>query len=129
MEKIKKYLIDSDVLIDYLRGSSATRDFLSELRKKGVLMISVINVVEIYSDKDIKNEKKKKLIDNFIDEFKIVTLEENLSKNAGKIRMKYQTPFADAIIAASAIETKSFLVTGNIKHFSKIKCLKILSSK
>lgn len=129
MEKIKNYLIDSDVLIDYLRGSSTTRDFLFELKKEGILMISVINVVEIYSGRDIKNKKKKKLIDNFIDEFKIITLEKGLSENAGKIRMEYQTPFADAIIAASAIETKSFLVTRNIKHFSKIKNLKILSSK
>lgn len=129
MEKIKKYLIDSDILIDYLRGFSATRNFLFELRKKGILMISVINVVEIYSGRDIKNKKKKRIIDNFISEFKIITLERSLSEDAGKIRMEYQTPFADAIIAASAIETKSFLVTRNIKHFSKIKHLKILSSK
>ena len=129
MEEIKRYFIDSDVLIDYLRGYSATRGFLLGLKKKGILITSVVNIVEIYSGKDIKNRKKKKIIDDFMDEFKIIALEKDLSKEAGKIRMEHQTPFADAIIAASAIKTKSFLVTRNIKHFSKIKGLKILSSK
>ena len=127
MEKIKKYFIDSDIIIDYLRGVSTTRDFLLELKRKGILIISVVNIVEIYSGKSIKNIKKKKVIDNFLDEFKIVVLKKNLAKISGKIRMEYQTPFADAIIAASAIESKAVLVTRNVKHFSKIKGLKLLS--
>ena len=53
MERLKRYLINSDILIDYLRGLSSTRDFLFDRRKQGILMISVINVVEIYSGKDI----------------------------------------------------------------------------
>ena len=127
MEKIKKYFIDSDVIIDHLRGVLATRDFLLELKKKGILIISVVNIVEIYSGKSIKNVKKRKAIDNFLDEFKIIALDKSLAKMSGRIRMEYQTPFADAIIAASAMESKAVLVTRNVKHFSKIKGLKLLS--
>jgi len=127
MEKIKKYFIDSDVIIDYLRGVSEIRDFLVELKKKGILVISVVNIVEIYSGKSIKSVKKKIVIDSFLDEFKVVVLEKSLAKISGRIRMEYQTPFADAIIAASAIESKAILVTRNVKHFSKIKGLKLLS--
>ena len=129
MERVKKYLIDSDILIDYLRGLLKTRDFLFRLREKGILIISVINVVEVYSGKEIKNAKKRKIVDGFLNEFEIISLEENLAREAGKIRMKYQVPFADAIIAATAMKTKSFLATRNIKHFSKIKNLKIISSE
>lgn len=127
MEKIKKYLIDSDVIIDYLRGVPTTRDFLLELKKKGILIISTVNIVEIYSGKSLKSVKKKKAIDSFLNEFKIIALDENLAKMSGKIRMEYQTPFADAIIAASAIELKAVLTTRNVKHFSKIKGLRLLS--
>lgn len=125
--EMKKYLIDSDILIDYLRGSSNTRDFLFGLNQKATLMISAVNVVEIYSGKNIQNTNKKKIIDCFLNEFKIIPLEKNLAKEAGEIRMKYQTPFADAIIAASAIKSQAILATRNIKHFSKIKNLKIIS--
>ena len=125
MEKLNAYLIDSDILIDYLRGFSDTRTFLFNLKEQGYLMISTINVVEIYSGRDIKNSKKRKIIDDFINEFKIIPLEEDIAKQAGIIRMKYQTPFADAIIAATAINSHFSLVTKNIKHFSKIKGLKL----
>ena len=124
-----KYFIDSDILIDYLRGFSDTRDFLFNLRKQGILIISVVNVVEIYSGKDIKNLRKKDTIDCFIDEFDIVPLEKELAKQAGIIRMKHQIPFADAIVAATAIDSHAILATRNIKHFSKIKNLKIISPK
>ena len=45
MEKISKFLIDSDILIDFLRGLNKTRGFLFKLRKEGELLISVINMV------------------------------------------------------------------------------------
>jgi tRNA(fMet)-specific endonuclease VapC len=126
MAEIKRYLVDSDVLIDYLKGLSKRRRLLLKLREEGVLIISVINVVEIYSGKEIKDSRKRKIIDEFLSEFEIISLEENLAKRAGIIRMQYQVPFADAIVAATAIETNSILVTRNVKHFSKIKGLKLL---
>jgi len=125
MEKIKMFLIDTDVLIDFLRGLKEARDFLFRLRKEGKLLISVINVAEIYSGKEIKNFAKRKIIDQFLSEFEIVSLDENLAKRAGEIKLDYQLPFADAIVAATAINTQSILVTRNIKHFSKIKNLKL----
>jgi hypothetical protein len=128
MEKISKFLIDSDILIDFLRGLNEARDFLCKLRKEGELLISVINLVEIYSGKEIKNTKKRKIIDQFLSEFKIIPLDEDLAKLAGEIRLNYYLPFADAIVAATTIYTGSILATRNVKHFSKIKSLKLKSN-
>jgi predicted nucleic acid-binding protein len=50
-----------------------------------------------------------------------------LAKESGIIRMLYQVPFADAIVAATAIKTDSILVTRNTNHFLKIKGLKLCS--
>jgi len=127
MEKIKSFLIDTDVLIDFLRGLKEVSDFLFRLRKEGKLLISVINVAEIYSGKEIKNPAKRKIINQFLNEFEIISLDENLAKKAGKIRLDYQLPFADAIVAATTINTRSILITRNIKHFSKIRNLKLKS--
>ncbi|MDI6883089.1 MAG: type II toxin-antitoxin system VapC family toxin [Patescibacteria group bacterium] len=129
MEKLKRYFVDSDILIDYLRGRPKTRDFLFKLRKKGVLIISVINLVEIYSGREIKEPEKKRIIKQFLSEFEIITLEENSAQEAGEIRRKYQLPFADSIIAAIALRTQSILVSRNIRHYSKIKNLKLLVPK
>ena len=121
----KKYLIDSDILIDYLRGFPPSKDFLIDFKNKFFLFISVINIIEIYSGKDLKSPHKKKLIDSFLNEFEIIELDEKIAKKAGEIRRRYQMPFADAIISASAIENSCTLVTRNVKHFSKVKELKI----
>lgn len=128
MAEIKRFFIDSDILIDFLRGFKETQNFLFRLRNEGKLLISVINVVEVYSGKEIRDEKKRKVIDGFISEFEIISLDENLAKVAGEIRANYQLPFADAIVAATAIKMESILVTKNIKHFSKIKDLELKSN-
>jgi len=46
---MKGYCIDSDILIDYLRGQSKARDFLLTSSKEKALWISIVSVVEIYS--------------------------------------------------------------------------------
>jgi len=127
MEKIKKYLVDSDILIDYLRGDIKTRDFLFKLQGQGILMISVVNIVEIFSGQDIKDEKKKKIIEDFLNEFRIIILDENLAKHAGIVRMKYNLPFADSMIATTALDNDAVLVTRNIKHFSNIDGIELYS--
>ena len=63
--EIKEYLIDSDILIDYLRGIKKAYNFLLKENFKGRLWISVINVMEIYSGKDTKSPKKKKSLMSF----------------------------------------------------------------
>lgn len=47
------YLLDSDILIDYLRGNENANNFLLESRKTSNLYISLISIAEIYSGKDI----------------------------------------------------------------------------
>ena len=42
-----RYLIDTDVLIEYLRGSYQAADFLEQLQ--GELLISAITVAELFS--------------------------------------------------------------------------------
>ena len=125
--EVKDYLIDSDVLIDYLRGVKKAYSFLLKENFKGKLWISVINVMEIYSGKDTKSPKKEKIINEFLNSFKIIPINKEIAITAGKIRRDYQKPFADAIVAASALAYNLFLVTRNKKHFVKIKNLKVIS--
>ena len=125
--EIKEYLIDSDVLIEYLRGIKKAYNFLLKENFKGKLWISVINVMEIYSGRDTKSPKKERIINEFLNSFKIIPINKEIAIKAGKIRRDYQKPFADAIVAASALAYNLFLVTRNKKHFAKIENLKVIS--
>ena len=57
-----KYLIDTDILIDILRGVRGSKEFILDLWNKGELL-TLINIMEIMSGKERrvreKREKKK----------------------------------------------------------------------
>src|SRR3990167_6900138 len=95
---MKGYCVDSDILIDYLRGQNKAREFLLSASKEQALWISIVSVVEIFSGKET-------------------------AKRAGELRRDYGRPFADMIIAASVLEFDLSLVTRNAKHFDKLKDL------
>ncbi len=120
------YLVDSDILIDYLRGQEHARAFLLEANKKTTLWISVISLVEVYSGKETKDFQKLNRVEEFLSNFEIVWLSLNIAKRAGELRRDYQKPFADMIIAAGALEYDLRLITRNIKHFDSIKDLESL---
>ncbi len=126
MEDVKGLCLDSDVLIDYLRGTTNAHDFLLEKIGKISLFISVVGIVEIYSGKETKIPEKKEIIEIFLANFRIIILTQGIAKRAGELRRDHQKPFADMIIAASAMEYGLPLVTRNIKHFRTIRGLKVL---
>lgn len=126
MESVKTYCVDSDILIDYLRGFEKAREFLIHASDEATLVISIISVVEIYAGKDTQDAEKRKLIDEFLSNFQIIDLSLATAKHAGELRRDFQKPFADMIIAASVLESRASLVTKNKKHFNGIIGLKIL---
>ncbi len=125
MERIAGLCIDTDILIDYLRGLEGARIFLLEVSKTKTLSISVISVVEIYSGSETKNLQKKKMIDLFLQNFYVIPVNMEIARLAGELRRDYQRPFADMIVAASALSQGLKLVTKNTKHFQAIEMLEL----
>lgn len=123
---MKGYCIDSDILIDYLRGQSKARDFLLTTSKERALWISIVSVVEIYSGKETKDTKKRAQIEAFLSNFSIMGLSYEIAKRAGELRRNYTRPFADMIIAAGVLELDLVLITRNIRHFDALKDLNVI---
>ena len=121
MEDIRGYCIDSDILIDYLRGIEYARVFLSDTGVQSTLFISTVSVVELYAGKETRNQEKRERLELFLGNFEIIPLNGIIARTAGALRRDYQKPFADMIIAASAIEYKLYLATRNIKHFQLLE--------
>ncbi len=114
-------LIDTDVLIDVLRGIEPAIQFLqsSEDHK----FVSCVTVVELYAG--VKEGKEKTTLDRFMRLFDVIPIDNELAKAAGLIKRDYAnksgTGFADAIIAATAIHHRYTLVTLNKKHFAMLQ--------
>lgn len=114
-------LIDSDVLIDYLRDRAEAVTYLESLTPP--LSISAITVAELYAG--VRDGAERMTLDRFIDSFQVVTIDEDIATRAGIIRRDFGkshgTGLADAVIAATAELHHAKLVTLNSKHFQMIK--------
>lgn len=117
-----KILIDTSVIIDYFRRTDKERSFLQQLSpSENEFYISIITHTECFAGKSIwENENAKKALEIFLSGFKILSLEEKTSEQAGKIKAKFGTKIPDAIIAATAIVWQLKLFTLNRKDFEKI---------
>jgi len=111
------YLIDTNILIHYLRGKTEAINFLENAEMP--LYISSINVAELYAG--VREGDEKTLLKNFVAAFDIVFVNGEIAKRAGLFKRDYAKThgvgLADALIAASAEFVQATLVTQNVKHF------------
>lgn len=124
-----KILLDTSVIVDYLRRKDKERTILHLLAQDGnELYISIITHAECYAGKSIWESKDaRNALEVFLSGLKILSLEEKISEKAGGIKAKYSTEIPDAVIAATAISHKLKLATLNTKDFEKIKGIKLLT--
>ena len=120
-----RYLIDTDILIEYLRGSEPAATFLEGL--EGDLLISAISVAELFSG--AKGSEELAALDQFMLAFEVIPVDEQLARQGGIIRQEYHpshgTGLADALIAASAMETGAELLTFNRRHHPMVEGVRV----
>ena len=122
---MEKILIDSDVIIDFLRGhNERIRVIFERIEDKKIIpCVTLINIVELYSGGDIAEKNKIDILEELLSHFEIIDLTVDISKKASILRRKYNLGLADALITASCIKENIKLVTFNQKHFSKVKAI------
>ena len=124
MKKNEKILVDTDILIDFLKGQQESVLYIKN--NSNIISISVISVAELFSG--IRNKIEKKDIEYFLNLFPILSVTPEIAKLGGIFRNKYFKSFnvslADAIIAATAKINDLNLKTLNTKHFPMFKGIK-----
>lgn len=120
----KQLLIDTDVIIDYLRNHVSAIDYLEKISE--VLCLSAISVAEIYAG--IRDQREQKAVDIFLSAFTVIPMDNSIAIAGGVLRKKYGkshgTGLADALIAATAVEHKMNLVTLNTHHYPMLKTIR-----
>ena len=113
-------LVDTDVLIDYLRGGEPAVSFLE--RARGPLLVSAISVAELYSG--VREGAERKAMESFLMAFELVVVDGIVAARGGLHRRKYGSShgvgLADALIAATAEIRRARLATLNRRHFPMV---------
>ena len=124
---MEKFLIDTTVLVDHLRGKNWAKTFLTRQN----LFVSFVSYAELLQG--ARNKQEQKLVKELIRSFAVKWGSEAVNRTAINLLSKYFLKFnlrlLDALIAATALENSLILVTDNTKHFKFIPHLKVLSPK
>jgi predicted nucleic acid-binding protein len=107
-------LIDTDVLIDHLRGARQ----LAPGRHR--LHYSVITRAELFAGNTASN-----LVSTLLAPFREIPVDRAVAERAGRIRRESGIRLPDALIAATAIEHRLGLATRNRSDFEPVRSLRL----
>jgi len=126
-----KYLIDSDMLIYYLKGKPNAIARLGEIPAED-LYTSRINATELLYGACNSERVRYNLsvIEPFLEQFTLLEFDAKASRifareKAHLKRTDTLIPDMDLMIAAIAIANDCTLITNNLKHFERIRGLKV----
>lgn len=125
-------VIDTDVLIYFLRASKEVVCNIEAILQTEKLGISIITLAEIYEGFFSQSETMKTKLEHF-EKFKnkhltVINLDDDICKAFGKLRnfLRNKNKLIDnfdLLIAATCITYNLPLYTKNFKHFKKIDLL------
>jgi predicted nucleic acid-binding protein len=114
-------LIDTDVLIWYLKGNKNAQNIITN---NIPFKISIINYMELIQGMKSKNELR--ILQKYLKQWhvEIIQVNENISIKAMFLVEDYflshSLELSDAIIAATSLEKQETIITANDKHYKYI---------
>ena len=125
MGKKMSYILDTNVVIDYIQGNFPDKEatFIENLLFSDIPNISVITEIEVLCWKHA-NEEDVEQYKKFIENSKIMELCNSVKLKTIEIRRNHKIKLPDALIAATAFVYDLELITRNTKDFENIAGLK-----
>lgn len=123
-----KFLIDTDVIIWFLRGKKETVELIKKFQKSNLPICSPISIVEVLSG---VKKKEEEITSDFLNSLEVISIDRIIATKAGDLLREYKKKgvilgINDTIIGATCILNDLILVTYNPKHYP-FKNLKIYS--
>ena len=116
----KPFLVDTDVLIDFLRGREQAVSFVN-LESDRIIVSSIV-VAELYAGvRGGKGDTEQSTLERFLSLFRIVHVTVAIARLGGLYKRDYGrshgVSLADAVVAATATLENAELKTLNVKHY------------
>jgi predicted nucleic acid-binding protein len=113
----KPLLVDTDVVVDYLRGHPRAVAFIRSHSRR--ILLPTIVVAELFAG--VRGDAEREALDRFIGLFTVVPISTEIARvgglHANRYRKSHGMGLADAIIAATAEAANAELCTLNVKHY------------
>ncbi len=110
-------LLDTDVLIDYLRGQPQAAGLFALLPQD--CAVSAVTVAELHVG--VREGAERAALKILLGSMEVIDLNTAIASHGGLLRRDWGKSHGiglnDALIAATALQTKRFLITLNMKHF------------
>ena len=111
-----RYVLDSTVLVDHLRGHQPATDWLAAL--DAVPLCSEVSRTEVLVG--VRSDERG-AVETLFGTIDWVPVDEAVARRAGQLgrrfRASHRLGAADLLIAATAEEQGAALATGNVRHF------------
>ena len=112
-----KVIIDTDILIDFLRGKQQAKDVLDSFSEDDIPCCSVITVAEIRAGMHPGEESDTMSLLNSLEH---LVIDKEIALLAGKLKQETvdrHLELDDCFIAAAALHYRATLLTHNPKHY------------
>ena len=110
-------VLDTDVLIDVLRGRGPARAFLLRVTADAIPCCSVISVAEIHAGmRPQERDRTAALLDSLV----LLDVTRPIAELAGRFKQReraHRLELADCLIAATAVLEAGTLATGNSRDY------------
>jgi tRNA(fMet)-specific endonuclease VapC len=126
-----RFLLDTDSVSYALRGEGRVAERI-RAHRPSELGLSAITLAELRFGADRRGSRRlHRLIDAFVGDIAVVPFDEEAAGRFGKVAtalVSKGTPIGvlDTMIAAHALQLGLTLVTHNLKHFQRVRGLKLV---
>jgi len=114
---VSRTLLDTDVVVEYLRGRARAVEYLEDMGATPLL--SAITVAELFAG--ARNVEETENIREFVSIIEVAEVDEEIAELGGGFLREYGpimgTGLADALIAATSVLRGVPLMTFNARHY------------
>jgi predicted nucleic acid-binding protein len=121
-------VIDTSILVDYLRGHQQAIPWLDGLRTKGALFTHAVAAAELLIG--ARDRRELQQLDAFLATFTIIPANEADSLTAvdyvRRFHLSHGVGLLDCVIAATCVRLGAPVATANSKHFSVFPTIAVI---
>ena len=128
------YCLDTDVIIEFLRGDKKIIDKIKTISKDAPLFVTSLSLSELYKGAYLSSNKEKEIIKikELLDYLELITLTEKTAEIFGRLyhsllKSGKKTQEFDLLNASIALTYDLVFVSRNKKHYVNIPGLKLES--